>query len=141
GEFPGLIPLVHAYLEYIAADPATIKRVEGYLEHLRRRAAGEVMTTAAWIRKFVVSHPSYGGDSRITEEIAYDLMVVCQEIGLGRRECPELLGGQKIREVTTDEAWDVVLDSSKMNVQYRNRLIRKFVKKAADKKKEREKKK
>lgn len=30
-----------------------------------------------------------------------------------------------IREVTRDEAWDVVLDSSKMEVQYRNRLIKK----------------
>lgn len=31
----------------------------------------------------------------------------------------------KIKELTTDEAWDVVLDSNKMEVQYRNRLIKK----------------
>lgn len=28
GDFPGLIPLVHAYLEYIDADPSTIERVD-----------------------------------------------------------------------------------------------------------------
>lgn len=28
GDYPGLIPLVHAYLEYINADRSTIKDVE-----------------------------------------------------------------------------------------------------------------
>lgn len=28
GSFPGLIPLVHAYLEYIDADPLTIEKVD-----------------------------------------------------------------------------------------------------------------
>ena len=43
----------------------------------------------------------------------------------GKRECPELLGDRKIKELTADEAWDVVLDSSKIEEQYRNRLIKK----------------
>ncbi|CAM9267298.1 unnamed protein product [Ectocarpus sp. 4 AP-2014] len=133
GDFPGLIPLVHAYLEYINADSSTIKDVDVYLDHLRKRAAGEIMTTAAWLRKFVTSHPGYGKDSVVTDEIAYDLVQACQEIGLGKLACPELLGDRTIREVTRDEAWDVVLDSSKMEVQYRNRLIKKFVKRAAEK--------
>ncbi|CAM9898460.1 unnamed protein product, partial [Ectocarpus fasciculatus] len=138
GDFPGLIPLVHAYLEYINADRSTIKDVEMYLDHLRKRAAGEIMTTAAWLRKFVTTHPGYGKDSVVTDEIAYDLVLACQEIGLGKRACPELLGDRTIREVTRDEAWDVVLDSSKMEVQYRNRLIKKFVKRAAEKQKARD---
>lgn len=53
-----------------------------YLEHLRKRAAGEVMTTAAWLRKFVTTHPGYKKDSVVTDEIAYDLVIACQEIGL-----------------------------------------------------------
>ncbi|CAM9753113.1 unnamed protein product [Ascophyllum nodosum] len=136
--FPGLIPLVNAYLEYISADPSTIEQVDKYLEHLRKRAAGEVMTTAAWLRHFVTTHPAYKNDSVVSDEIAYDLVVACQEIGLGTRACPELLGDVVILEVTKDEAWDVVLDSSKMEVQYRNRLIKKFVKKAAERQKQRE---
>ncbi len=55
-----------------------------YLRHLRKRAAGEIMTTAAWIRHFVTSHPSYGKDSVVTDEIAYDLVVACHEIGAVR---------------------------------------------------------
>ncbi|CAM9655822.1 unnamed protein product, partial [Ectocarpus sp. 12 AP-2014] len=51
-----------------------------YLDHLRKRAAGEIMTTAAWLRKFVTSHPGYGKDSVVTDEIAYDLVQACQEI-------------------------------------------------------------
>lgn len=55
-----------------------------YLDHLRKRAAGEIMTTAAWLRHFVTSHPGYQKDSVVTDEIAYDLVVACQEIGLVR---------------------------------------------------------
>ncbi|CAN0494044.1 unnamed protein product, partial [Hapterophycus canaliculatus] len=53
-----------------------------YLDHLRKRASGEIMTTAAWLRQFVTSHPGYAKDSVVTDEIAYDLVVACQEIGL-----------------------------------------------------------
>lgn len=42
------------------------------------------MTTAAWLRQFVTSHPDYKKDSVVTDEIAYDLVVACQEIGLVR---------------------------------------------------------
>lgn len=45
------------------------------------------MTTAAWLRKFVKTHPAYGNDSVVSDEIAYDLVVSCQEIGLVRLFC------------------------------------------------------
>ena len=62
-------------------DPRFLCR---YLEHLRKRAAGEIMTTAAWLRHFVTSHSRYGKDSVVTDEIAYDLVVACHEIGMVR---------------------------------------------------------
>ena len=40
------------------------------------------MTTAAWLRDFVTSHPDYKQDSVVTDEIAYDLVTACQDIGL-----------------------------------------------------------
>ena len=43
------------------------------------------MTTAAWLRHFVTRHPDYKQDSLVTKEIAYDMVVACQEIGLVRR--------------------------------------------------------
>lgn len=37
----------------------TNQKVGKYLELIRRRACGEVLTTAAWVREFVQRHPEY----------------------------------------------------------------------------------
>ena len=57
-----------------------------------RRARGELLTPATWMRRFVTSHHAYQQDSIISPEIAHDLMVACKEIGEGTRPCAELLG-------------------------------------------------
>jgi glutamate--cysteine ligase catalytic subunit len=54
------------------------------------------MSTATWIRKFVMEHRDYQHDSVVSDVIAYDLMVACREIGEGERVCPELLGDIRI---------------------------------------------
>jgi glutamate--cysteine ligase catalytic subunit len=94
--YPGLIPLVYAYLEYINTDRETFKRVAQYLQFISRRAKGEIMTTATWMRDFVTKHPAYNKDSVISHEVAYDLLVACKEIGEGVRPCPEILGDVEI---------------------------------------------
>lgn len=48
--------------------------VQQYLCLISRRAKGDVMTAAKWMREFVTSHPKYSQDSVITEEINYDLL-------------------------------------------------------------------
>ncbi len=58
-----------------------------------RRATGELVTPATWIRGFVQSHPDYKQDSIIPPSTAYDLLQACQAIGEGRRPCPEIHGG------------------------------------------------
>lgn len=57
-----------------------------------RRAKGELITPATWIRQFVQSHPDYKHDSVIPPSTAHDLLQTCQAIGEGRLACPELLG-------------------------------------------------
>lgn len=57
-----------------------------------RRAKGELLTPATWMRNFVHEHPAYKHDSVISQEIAYDLMMACKGIGDGSVRCPELLG-------------------------------------------------
>ena len=42
--FPGLLPLIYAYLEAIGCDPETGAKVGEYLELIRLRAAGWVDT-------------------------------------------------------------------------------------------------
>ncbi|CAM9306203.1 unnamed protein product [Chrysoparadoxa australica] len=124
--YPGLLPLVRAYLDYIKADQATVARVEMYLEHLRARAAGEIMTTAAWMRQFVTQHADYKQDSVVTDEIAYDLVMACKEIGEGIRPCPELLGQVTIEAVNAEEAFDVPMTVGKIGADSRNMLIRRY---------------
>jgi glutamate--cysteine ligase catalytic subunit len=68
--FPGLIPLVRAYLDYITPDSITMSKINRYLEFVEKRATGELITPATWIRKFVRAHPDYKKDSVISSEIA-----------------------------------------------------------------------
>jgi glutamate--cysteine ligase catalytic subunit len=69
--FPGLIPLIHAYLDYIHCDAVTRQRLNTYLRFIEQRALGELVTPATWMRGFVRSHPAYRHDSVISDEIAY----------------------------------------------------------------------
>ncbi len=75
------------------------------------------MTEATWMRQFVQTHPAYKSDrygyvfnffvisakllsysswifvnSVITQEIAYDLLMTCKNIGEGTTACPDILG-------------------------------------------------
>lgn len=68
--FPGLIPLVQAYLDYIHCDSITRRRVNQYLDYIEKRAKGDLVTPATWMRNFVRTHPAYKGDSVVSDEIA-----------------------------------------------------------------------
>jgi len=109
--FPGLIPLVYAYLDNINCDTITFERLSKYLDFIHKRVTGELVTPATWMRNFVKNHKSYNYDSVVTEEIGYDLMVACKQIGEGTLHAPELLGDMKIKEITTENAYDIKLDS------------------------------
>lgn len=60
--------------------------------HCNRRAKGELITPATWIRRLVETHPSYQHDSIITQEIAYDVLLAAKNVGEGNSPCPEILG-------------------------------------------------
>lgn len=58
-EFPGLVPLINSYLGSMDVDADTHCTIQQYLRFIQRRAAGELMTTASWIRHEVLNHPEY----------------------------------------------------------------------------------
>ena len=68
--FPGLIPLINAYLAHIGCDKVTGKQIGAYLEFIERRARGDLMTPATWIREFVRNHKAYQHDSVVNDDIA-----------------------------------------------------------------------
>jgi len=88
---PGLIGLVEAYLDTLDVDAETSKKLSSYLDLIRRRSNGSLVTAATWIRNFVRSHPAYELDSVVNQEINYDLLVAVDEIERGLRQEPSLL--------------------------------------------------
>jgi glutamate--cysteine ligase catalytic subunit len=59
--------------------------------------AGELMTTARWMREFVTNHPDYKQDSVVSNAIEYDLLKKCDGLMRGCECCPELLGKYSTR--------------------------------------------
>jgi len=92
GEFPGLIPLIECYLSNVDVDIATHCTISQYLKLISRRASGELLTTAQWIRRFVDKHPEYKKDSVISETISYDLLNTFDRISRGEMGAPQLFG-------------------------------------------------
>ncbi|CAO3686172.1 unnamed protein product [Rhizopus microsporus] len=90
--FPGLIPLIHSYLNSTNIDIETRCKLNNYLSLISKRASGELMTGAAYIRQFVMNHPAYRHDSVVSPEITFDLVKRAVQIGTGEYKAPELLG-------------------------------------------------
>ena len=89
-EFPGIIPLIEDYLNNIEVDVVTQCTIKQYLRLIRGRANGSLMTTASYMRKFVREHPKYEFDSRVSDQIGYDLLSHLKEIANGNVKCKEL---------------------------------------------------
>ena len=89
--FPGCIQLIKDYLSNLDIDVDTQCTIKQYLSLIEARASGKLLTTASWIRKFVRAHPKYKQDSRISDEINYDLMWRLNLISNGQIKCPDLL--------------------------------------------------
>uniref|UniRef100_A0A8C5UN97 Glutamate--cysteine ligase n=1 Tax=Microcebus murinus TaxID=30608 RepID=A0A8C5UN97_MICMU len=92
GVFPGLIPILNSYLENMEVDVDTRCSILNYLKLIKKRASGELMTVARWMREFIAKHPDYKQDSVITDEMNYSLLLKCNQIANELCECPELLG-------------------------------------------------
>lgn len=50
------------------------------MELMRRRARGELKTGARFLRDFVMEHPAYKQDSKISQEISHDLIKMLETI-------------------------------------------------------------
>ncbi|OAL38049.1 hypothetical protein AYO20_02501 [Fonsecaea nubica] len=90
--FPGIIPLVQSYIlevfESVSGDDR--RTIDKYLDIIRKRATGEMLTPASWMRQFVQGHQDYHQDSFVSELACYDLMKVVKALGDGRIDPAEL---------------------------------------------------
>ncbi|CAI4222007.1 unnamed protein product [Auanema sp. JU1783] len=90
--FPGLIPLIKQYLDSADVDVDTRCSIAQYLNFISKRASGEISTLAHWMREFVQQHPAYKKDSKVPQETIYDMTILMNDISLGKKHCPKLLG-------------------------------------------------
>jgi len=91
GGSSGLYNIIRLYLPDVQCEPETQQQLERYLCVISRRASGSLMTDAAWIRNFIREHPKYEQESRVRQEVCYDLMRAVDELERGMREERELL--------------------------------------------------
>uniref|UniRef100_A0A8C4FS22 Glutamate--cysteine ligase n=1 Tax=Denticeps clupeoides TaxID=299321 RepID=A0A8C4FS22_9TELE len=92
GVFQGLIPILNCYLENMEVDVDTRCTILNYLKLIKKRASGELMTMAKWMREFVANHPQYKHDSVIDDKINFDFIKKCDRIARGEERCPDLIG-------------------------------------------------
>ena len=78
--FPGLMGVVNAYLNSLNVDLTTKCELRRYLDLIKLRARGDLVTPAAWIRTFITTHPAYRQDSVVSDEINHDLAVAIDEM-------------------------------------------------------------
>ncbi|KAH9256149.1 hypothetical protein BASA81_005937 [Batrachochytrium salamandrivorans] len=93
--FPGLVPLIWAYLDVIGIDPDTRSLVEDYIDLVVRRAKGELPTPAKWMRNFLTKHPKYQHDSQVNAEMCRDLVNEVEKLANGTRSGEDLLGSSR----------------------------------------------
>uniref|UniRef100_A0A2R5LLU7 Glutamate--cysteine ligase n=1 Tax=Ornithodoros turicata TaxID=34597 RepID=A0A2R5LLU7_9ACAR len=110
GEFPGLIPMIRTFVSSMDVDVDTQCTIQQYLNLIQKRASGELMTTARWIRSFIMSHPDYKHDSVVSDGINYDLLVRMSRIQKGYIGCPELFGTSVSK--TNDRVPSAILKAS-----------------------------
>ncbi|KAF9051084.1 glutamate-cysteine ligase catalytic subunit [Hymenopellis radicata] len=89
--FTGLLGLVSEYVDTLDVEEKALVKINKYLDLIRKRSNGSLITPAAWIRKFVRAHPAYKFDSVVNAEINYDLLKTVDEIERGALSVPELL--------------------------------------------------
>ena len=116
---PGLVQIVHAYLDMLECGSTTRAKVNAYLGLIAARASGKLQPAATWLRNFVSAHAEYKRDSRLSEPIVSDLLRACDGIAEGTIAVPELLGqyANVRREKLQDRDGKIVsVDSAKLVV-------------------------
>ncbi|OUM64939.1 hypothetical protein PIROE2DRAFT_53864 [Piromyces sp. E2] len=89
GTFPGLLSLICEYLSKSKIENDVLNKLNRYVNFISKRASGELVTDAVWIRDFITHHKDYKHDSKVHPSIVYDLLTVLE--GVNQRRPEDLL--------------------------------------------------
>lgn len=94
--FVGIMPIISHYVQSYndGSNTEVISKINRYLKLISDRASLLVKSTARIMRDFIDSHPKYKHDSKVSDEVAFDLLTFMDKIGKGELNCSELLGDQ-----------------------------------------------
>ncbi len=70
----GLLGLCDQYMALKQWPQDKVEQIRVYLRFLADRATGKAPTGARFIRNFVMGHPDYKRDSKLTQQMNFDLM-------------------------------------------------------------------
>lgn len=80
------------------ATPEQLGRLAEYVDFMRARATGKVLTAAQWLREYIAEHPLYGRDSTLSEELCRDIVETVIGVNDGSVHAPSLLGDLSLAE-------------------------------------------
>ena len=90
--FKGLNEILYEYLNMLEnLEAFTVCKLRQYLKLMQSRANGSLMTPASYIRKFIKNHSNYKHDSKVDQEVNYDLLWNIYLISNRKITCPDLL--------------------------------------------------
>ncbi|SCV03372.1 LAMI_0H07624g1_1 [Lachancea mirantina] len=72
--------VTESWRELVKSKDSSNVRLFYYLKLISDRATGNLPTAAKFLRQYVLSHPDYSQDSRVTKEINYDTLKVADRI-------------------------------------------------------------
>ncbi|TRY63874.1 hypothetical protein TCAL_00880 [Tigriopus californicus] len=90
-QYLGLLPIVQEYLKDQEIDSSTMCTLSNYWKLIKLRSTGALKTNAKFMRDFVLSHPNYGQDSKVSEKIQFDLLTHLDRVQTGEMKAPTLL--------------------------------------------------
>jgi len=96
--FIGIVPMIRVYLETLSISEQADTKIQDYLNFISRRASGELITDATFIRDFVLKHPAYRQDSIVTHEINYDLIQTLDKIAHNTLIVPNLVPAEYLKK-------------------------------------------
>ena len=76
----GLFQLCQQYMALKEWPQDKIDKINTYFRFISDRAAGKIQTGASFIRDFIMNHPEYARDSKLTQQMNFDLMRMLSEL-------------------------------------------------------------
>lgn len=76
GDFTNYKSLEHFHKAYLTYQKA--------FEFVVKKAQGKLPTYAAWLRDYIVNHPEYQNDCKISDKMAYEIVSITTEVTKGK---------------------------------------------------------